>query len=51
VRERYAVAARTRAQWRRELLASAGVDSVEIRVGEDVIAPVAAYFRLRALRR
>ena len=48
VRERYAAAARERTARRHDLLTIAGVDEVEIRLGEDVIEPLAAYFRLRA---
>jgi hypothetical protein len=51
VRERYAAAASERAARRHDLLAIAGVDEVEIRLDQDIIEPVAAYFRLRAGRR
>ena len=51
LRARYAESATERAAERRRLLATAGVDEVEIRLAEDLAAPIARYFRLRALRR
>ena len=51
VREQYAVAARERVALRRRLLAAAGVDEVELRLDEDLVASIARYFRLRAMRR
>jgi len=51
VREQYAQAAQARVALRHRLLAAAGVDEVELRLDEDLVAPVARYFRLRARRR
>ena len=51
VRERYAEAALAQAEERRRSLASAGVDEVEIRLDGDLVAPIARFFRQRALRR
>ncbi|MPZ98254.1 MAG: DUF58 domain-containing protein [Dehalococcoidia bacterium] len=51
VRARYAEAAQRRARERRLSLSSAGVDHVEIRLDQDPVAPLAAYFRRRALTR
>ncbi|RLT28540.1 MAG: DUF58 domain-containing protein [Chloroflexi bacterium] len=50
-RERYAAAAEERARTRRAILASANVDEVQIRLDQDVLLPVLAYFRQRAARR
>ena len=50
-RERYAAAAEERARTRRAVLASANVDEVQIRLDEDALLPVLAYFRQRAARR
>jgi uncharacterized protein (DUF58 family) len=50
-RRRYAEAASDRAAERKRLLATAGVDEVEIRLDEDLVAPIARYFRTRAMRR
>ena len=36
---------------RRHLLSTAGVDEVEIRLGESLVDPIARYFRTRAMRR
>ncbi len=51
VRRRYEQAASERAAARRRALASAGVDEIELRVGEGVVAPLVAYFRRRAMAR
>jgi len=51
VRERYAQAAHARVERRRQQLAAAGVDEVELRLDRDLVAPIARYFRLRAMRR
>lgn len=51
VRRDYATAAADRAAERRHTLAMAGVDEVEIRLDEDLVAPIARYFRMRAMRR
>ena len=51
VRRRYAESAAQRAVERHRLLATAGVDEVEIRLDEDLVSPIARYFRLRAMRR
>ena len=51
LRRRYAESAAERAVQRRRLLATAGVDEVEIRLDEDLVEPIAHYFRLRAMRR
>lgn len=51
VRSQYADAARDRIARRRQLLASAGVDEVELRLDQDLVTPIARYFRLRAMRR
>lgn len=51
LRQRYAEAAAERAAERRRLLASAGVDEVEIKLEENLVEPIARYFRLRAMRR
>jgi len=51
LRRRYEDAAADRATERRRLLAAAGVDEVEIRLDEDLVTPIARYFRMRAMRR
>ncbi len=51
LRRRYAESAAERAAKRHRLLATAGVDEVEIRLDEDLVTPIARYFRLRAMRR
>jgi uncharacterized protein (DUF58 family) len=51
VRRRYAEQAAERAAERRHQLALAGVDEVELRLDEDLVAPIARYFRARAMRR
>ena len=56
LRRRYAQAARARAQARRTALSAAGVDEVEVRLGERVpeegyLQPLVSYFRRRAARR
>ena len=51
VRRNYAAAARDRIARRRHLLTSAGVDEIELRLDQDLVAPIARYFRLRAMRR
>ena len=51
LRRRYADAAAERAAERRHRLSTAGVDEVEIRMDEDLAAPIARYFRTRAMRR
>ncbi len=48
-REAYAEQARRRAAARREAFTNAGVDEIEVRLDGDVVGPVAAYFRRRAL--
>lgn len=50
-RARYVAAAEERARTRSRILAAAGVDEVPIRLDADVVAPLTAYFRLRASRR
>lgn len=50
-RRRYEQAASERAAARRRALVSAGVDEIELRVGEAVVGPLVAYFRRRALAR
>ena len=50
VRERYAEAARERAEARRRALTLAGVDEIEIRLDEDPITPLARYFHRRAFQ-
>ncbi|MEZ4553518.1 MAG: DUF58 domain-containing protein [Dehalococcoidia bacterium] len=51
VRRRYAEAALARVRVRRQALASAGVDEVAIRLDQDLVHPLVAYFRGRAARR
>ena len=51
LRRRYAIAATERAAERRRLLATAGVDEIEIRLDQDLVGPLARYFRMRAMRR
>jgi uncharacterized protein (DUF58 family) len=51
VRRRYAEAAEERARLRRATLTAAGVDEITIRLDEDVVRPLVAYFRTRAARR
>ncbi len=51
VRREYAEAAQQRIAARRQLLAIAGVDEVELRLDQDLVAPIARYFRFRAMRR
>lgn len=51
LRSRYAAAAVDRAAERRRLLATAGVDEVEIRLDGNLVDPIARYFRTRAMRR
>jgi uncharacterized protein (DUF58 family) len=51
VRQQYSNAAQERSAMRRQFLATAGVDEVELRLDEDLIDPIARYFRLRAMRR
>ena len=51
VRRRYATAARERAETRRSMLSSAGVDEVEMRLDQGYLEPLVAYFRRRAARR
>ena len=51
VRHRYAEAASERAAARRRALVAAGVDEIELRVGEAVVGPLVAYFRRRAMAR
>jgi uncharacterized protein (DUF58 family) len=48
---RYAESARERAAARRLAFAGAGVDEIEIHVGDDHVTPIATYFRRRAARR
>ncbi|MXW23891.1 MAG: DUF58 domain-containing protein [Chloroflexi bacterium] len=48
LRDRYAAAARQRAELRREALSSAGVDEIEVRTDGDAASPVMTYFRRRA---
>jgi len=56
LRRRYAQAALARAQARRTALTAAGVDEVEVRLGEGLpeqryLQPLVRYFRRRAARR
>lgn len=51
LRRRYAEAARARVRDRRKVLASAGVDEVPVRLDEDLVRPLVAYFRTKAARR
>ena len=51
VRRRYAEAAAERAVERRRALVATGVDEIEVRLDEEVIGPLVAYFRRRALAR
>jgi uncharacterized protein (DUF58 family) len=51
VRRQYAEAAQERIAARRQLLAAAAVDEVELRLDQDLVAPIARYFRFRAMRR
>ena len=48
LRERYTAAADERAEARREVLRSAGVDEIEVRTDGDAAEPVMTYFRRRA---
>ena len=48
LRARYAAAATQRAEARREVLRSAGVDEIEVRTDGDASQPVLAYFRRRS---
>jgi uncharacterized protein (DUF58 family) len=50
-RERYAGAARERAEARHQALLSTGVDEVEIHLEQDLVDPIATYFRRRASQR
>jgi uncharacterized protein (DUF58 family) len=50
-RVRYAEAAAERAHARRAMLAAAGVDEVPIRLDEEAVGPLLAYFRARAAHR
>ena len=50
-RARYAAAAEESARTRTRVLTAAGVDEVPIALDGDLVAPLAAYFRLRASRR
>ena len=51
VRQRYAQAARERAEARRAALISSAIDEVEIRIDEGYMEPLVTYFRRRAARR
>jgi uncharacterized protein (DUF58 family) len=51
VRRRFAAFAAERARGRRATLASAGVDELVVRLDEDPVKPLVAYFRTRAARR
>ncbi|MDA0351426.1 MAG: DUF58 domain-containing protein [Chloroflexi bacterium] len=51
LRARYAQVAAERAAERRRTLAAAGVDEVEIHLDGDLVAPIARFFRTRAMRR
>jgi uncharacterized protein (DUF58 family) len=51
LRRRYAAAAATRIRERHQALASAGVDEVPIRLDQDLVRPLVAYFRTKAARR
>jgi uncharacterized protein (DUF58 family) len=51
VRRRFAAQAAERAGARRATLAGAGVDEVIVRLDEDPVRPLVAYFRTRAARR
>jgi uncharacterized protein (DUF58 family) len=51
LRRRYAEAAQARLVERRASLAAAGVDEVALRLDEDVVRPLVAYFRTKAARR
>ncbi|MEZ4501870.1 MAG: DUF58 domain-containing protein [Dehalococcoidia bacterium] len=51
VRRRYARAAEERAVARRASFASAGVEEVELIIGEDYVQPLLRFFRRRAARR
>lgn len=51
LRRRYAAAAQERLRERRIALASAGVDEVPIRLDQDIVRPLVAYFRAKAARR
>lgn len=48
VRRRYAEAARARTERRRHILATAGVDEIEIRLDADPVDPIVAFFHRRA---
>ena len=50
LRRDYAAAATDHAAERQHTLAMAGVDEVEIRLDEDLVAPIARYFRMREMR-
>jgi uncharacterized protein (DUF58 family) len=51
VRRRFSALAAERARARRATLARAGVDEVVVRLDEDAVKPLVAYFRTRAARR
>jgi uncharacterized protein (DUF58 family) len=51
LRRRYAEAAQARIAERRAALVSAGVDEVPVRLDQDIVRPLVAYFRARAARR
>ena len=51
VRQRYAEAAVARATERHRALVSTGVDEIEVSLDQDVVRPLATYFRRRALTR
>lgn len=51
LRRRYEAAAAERAAERRRVFAATGVDEVELRLDEQVVGPLTAYFRRRALAR
>jgi uncharacterized protein (DUF58 family) len=51
IRRRFATIATERARSRRASLAGAGVDEIVVRLDEDPVKPLVAYFRTRAARR